>query len=478
MPLRSRLLAGIAVIAVVLAIVTVAITQITEDNLLKQVDQQLAQAITPIRDSDDIGKSRGSDADTEDGGHEEPGPKSLSSLYVGQVSDGRVSTLLTPTLGGGDGSPPVLDAQVAEAAADRRTPYTVGAGDSTRYRVLSYRDDRTDVVTTLAMPLDTVDAAVDDLIRVEAIGVLVILAALAALAWWVIRLGIRPVKSMTQAASTIAAGDLSHRVPDADPSTEAGELGAALNVMMGRIESSFEEQERAQERLRDFVADASHELRTPVATIRGYAELYRVGALNSPDSLDDAMARTEAEAIRMGTMVDDLLTLARADQDRPLELGDLDLSALARDAAADAAAVDPDRPITARADDPLVVRGDQARLRQVVANLMTNALVHTPPGTPVRISTSREGDQAVLAVHDDGPGMDDTTVERAFERFYRADPSRSRHSGGSGLGLSIVESMARAHGGTATLESAPGDGTTVTVRLPLGRPSNSQETLG
>ncbi|MEZ5380741.1 MAG: HAMP domain-containing sensor histidine kinase [Microthrixaceae bacterium] len=480
MSLRARLLAGIAVIAVVLGVVTVAITQITERNLLRQVDTQLQQAIAPIRDADDLGRSRTPpDSGASQAGHDEPGPSSLSSLFVGRVEGDEVAVVLTPNLGGSDAHPPEIDAEQALANAPTRQPFTVdGHDESAAYRVLSYRDGPSDTVITLAMPLDSVEAAVTDLIRVETLGVLVILAALAALAWWVIRLGIRPVKAMTHAATTIAEGDLSHRVPDADPRTEAGELGAALNVMMARIESSFDEQQRAQARLRDFVADASHELRTPVATIRGYSELYRAGGLGTPDSLDDAMARTEAEAVRMGSMVEDLLTLARADQDRPLELAEVDLAALARDAVADATAVDPGRPVTAEIGEPLVLRGDQARLRQVIANLLTNARVHTPPGTPVTVTTARDDGWAMLTVRDEGPGMAHEAATRAFERFYRADPSRSRHSGGSGLGLSIVEAMVRAHGGTATLDSTPGKGTTVSIRLPFDGPSDSQQTLG
>jgi len=366
--------------------------------------------------------------------------------------------VLTPGLRGEQASPPSIDAGTATAAADSSQAFTVmGSGASPDYRVLSYTDDRSNTVVTLAMPLDSVDAAVADLIKVEAAGALVILAALGALGWWVIHLGVRPVKTMTGVATSIAAGDLSQRVPEADERTEAGELAAALNTMLGHIETAFEERIRSEARLRAFVADASHELRTPVATIRGYAELYRTRGLESPGALDDAMARTEAEAIRMGSLVEDLLTLARADQDRPLDVAPVDLSELAADAAADARAVDPDRPIDTALAGPLQVAGDQARL-------------HTPPGTPVRVATSRDGDTAVLTISDDGPGMTPETAARAFERFYRADPSRSRHSGGSGLGLSIVESMAKAHHGTVALDSGPGHGTTVTVRLPLSGP--------
>ncbi len=479
MSLRSRVLAGIALIAVVLGIVTVSITKITENNLLRQVDRQLVEAVGPIRNIDDFGRpGRNGDGsrapEPNSSGPPPPPSPPLSSLYIGAVRGDRVETVLTPGLRGDQVSPPTIDSGEATRSANSRQAFTVGSsGASPDYRVLSYTDDRSNVVVTLAMPLDSVDAAVADLVKVEAAGVVVILAALAALGWWVIHLGVSPVKTMTAVATSIAAGDLSHRVPEADERTEAGELAAALNTMLGRIEAAFDEQARSEARLRSFVADASHELRTPVATIRGYAELYRVRGLEAKGALDDAMARTEAEAIRMGSLVDDLLTLARADQDRPLDLAPVDLSELAADAAADARAVDQDRPIDTALAGPLEVAGDQARLRQVVANLLTNALVHTPAGTPVRVETRRDGDTAVLTVSDDGPGMAPETTARAFERFYRADPSRSRHSGGSGLGLSIVEAMVTAHHGTVALDSSPTNGTSVTVRLPLSGPTHS-----
>lgn len=222
----------------------------------------------------------------------------------------------------------------------------------------------------------------------------------------------------------------------------------------------------------DFVRDrvvhvVGHELRTPITTIRGYAELYRNGGLRDASELDEAQRRTEEEAVRMGGLVDDLLHLARLDQGRAIERQPVDLAALARDAARDAQAVDPDRPISASVDATLVIGGDEARLRQVLANLVTNALVHTALGTPVEVRAHRVGDDAVLEVADRGAGMPAEVAARAFERFFRADASRSRNRGGSGLGLAIVEATVVAHGGTVTLDTAPGSGTTVRVVLPL-----------
>ncbi|HEX8804856.1 MAG TPA: HAMP domain-containing sensor histidine kinase, partial [Acidimicrobiales bacterium] len=334
-------------------------------------------------------------------------------------------------------------------------------------------------VFVVALPLADVDAAVDRLVAVEAAATLAILGVLGLVGWWVVHLGIRPLKQMTATASAIADGDLSRRVPEVAPRTEAGELGAALNRMLGRIERAFDARSRSEERLRRFVADASHELRTPVTTIRGYAELYQAGGLADEAELAEAMRRTGQEAVRMGNLVDDMLLLARLDQGRPLESTPVDLADLVADAARDAGAVAPDRAVTARADGPLVVLGDSDRLRQVLANLVGNALVHTPPGTPVEVRARRapapsapvDGpDVAVVEVVDHGQGMPPEAAERAFERFYRADRSRARHRGGSGLGLAIVDAIATAHGGTVALDSGEGTGTTVRITLPLAPP--------
>jgi len=460
--LRARVLAGIAVVGVVLVLVLVAITRTTEDKLLRQVDQQLADAL-----------GSGRRFDLPFGGPVPPvgdDPRRLTSFYVAWVRDGDVQTLLVPNVG--DDEPlPLIDADEAVAAARSGRPFTVGSdqGDL-RFRARATSAGRFDGVLVVALPLRSVDDAVAGLVRVEVIGAAVIVATLALVAWWVVHLGIRPVQRMTTVAGDIAAGDLSRRVPAADPRTEAGALGQALNQMLGRIEEAFDERRRAEQRLRQFVADASHELRTPVATIRGYAELYRAGGLRQPGELDDALRRTEQEAVRMGGLVDDLLHLARLDEGRPLAVGPVDLAALVDDAARDARAQDPARPVTVRADGPLVVAGDEARLRQVLANVVGNALVHTLPGTPVEITAARRDGRAVVEVTDHGPGMSAEVAARAFERFYRADPARSRHRGGSGLGLAIVDATVRAHGGAAAVASTPGVGTTLRIELPLDGP--------
>lgn len=461
MTLRNRLLLGMALVAIVLAASAVAITRSTRSHLVGQVDAQLAAAGPRIP-----GGPRGPGPD--DGGGDQAAPR-LSELYVGRVSArGVLSTVLTPNLRGDTADTPVLGA--GDVAALRAGRYvTVDSDGSTRYRMVARRDGGLGGMTVIALGLDDVDETVRRLVVVEALGVAGIMAVLGLVTWWVIGLGVRPIRRMTEAASTIAAGDLSRRVPEAAAGTEAGALSAALNGMLGQIEVAFDERTASEARLRQFVADASHELRTPVTTIRGYAELYRAGALTEGDELAEAMRRTEQEAVRMGSLVDDLLHLARLDQGRPLVREPVALAALAADAARDALAAAPERSITVEAPDPTIVAGDEPTLRQVIANLVGNALVHAP-GSPIEVRVTRDGSSGVLEVHDDGPGMSADDAARAFERFYRADASRSRHRGGSGLGLAIVEATVRAHEGTVTIDTAPGRGTTVRISLPLATP--------
>jgi two-component system OmpR family sensor kinase len=235
--------------------------------------------------------------------------------------------------------------------------------------------------------------------------------------------------------------------------------------MLTRIEDAFEQRAASQVRLQQFVADASHELRTPVTTIRGYAELYRHGGLANEDDLAQAMRRTEQESVRMASLVDDLLLLARLDEGRPLERATVDLGVLGVDAAGDAQAASPDHAIEAHVAVDVVVEGDEHRLREVLANLVGNAVVHTPAGTAIALRVYPVGSRAVVEVHDEGPGMPPEAAARAFERFWRADGSRSRHAGGSGLGLAIVKAIVESHGGSVSLTSAEGQGTTVTLEL-------------
>ena len=311
------------------------------------------------------------------------------------------------------------------------------------------------------------------------------LAALAGVGAAIVRASLRPLVEIEQTARAIAAGELTRRVPERDPGTEVGRLGRALNAMLAQIESAFGARaaseasaRRSEDRMRRFVADASHELRTPLTTIRGFAELYRQGAARDPAELDRLMRRIEDQAARMGLLVEDLLLLARLDTERPLDRRPVDLFALAAEAVNDARAVAPDRPIELvlgddgdRGGSALVVLGDDRRLRQVLANLVDNALTHTPAGSPVEVrvgGSSLDGRPgAAVEVVDHGPGLTPEQTERVFERFYRADPARSPADGGTGLGLSIVAALVAVHGGTVAVDSVPGRGARFRVVLPL-----------
>jgi two-component system OmpR family sensor kinase len=336
----------------------------------------------------------------------------------------------------------------------------------------------------VAASLDGIDATMRQL-RLIDLGVsLIVLAALAGVGAAIVRASLRPLVEIEQTARAIAAGDLTRRVPERDPGTEVGRLGRALNTMLAQIESAFGARaaseasaRRSEDRMRRFVADASHELRTPLTTIRGFAELYRQGAARDPAELDRLMWRIEDQAARMGLLVEDLLLLARLDTERPLDRQPVDLLALAAEAVNDARAVAPDRRVELVLGDDgdhdgvLVVLGDDRRLRQVLANLVNNALTHTPAGSPIelRVGTStldgRPG--AAVEVVDHGPGLAPEQAERVFERFYRADPARSPADGGSGLGLSIVAALVAVHGGTVAVDSVPGRGARFGVVLLL-----------
>jgi two-component system OmpR family sensor kinase len=331
----------------------------------------------------------------------------------------------------------------------------------------------------VAAPLGDVQNTVQRLAALQLVIGVVVLLAFAALGYAVVRRSLRPLVEVESTAEAIAAGDLTRRVPESDPRTEVGSLAGSLNAMLGQIEGAFGAQRaseanarQSEERMRRFIADASHELRTPLTSIRGFAELYRQGAVSDPAELDRVMRRVEDEAARMGLLVEDLLLLARLDQQRPLQREPVDLLDLARDAVHDASAVDPGRPVSLEvmSGEPPVVTGDDARLRQVFGNLVTNALTHTPAGTPVVVRVGTYGAEAVVEVVDRGPGLSAEQAARAFERFYRADASRTRAHGGSGLGLSIVAALVAAHGGRVDLDTAPGEGATFRVRLPLEAP--------
>jgi two-component system, OmpR family, sensor kinase len=358
---------------------------------------------------------------------------------------------------------------------------TVGSNDGhLRYRVLATSSgDGTTLF--VAFPTTELDQTLRRLVGIELVAAAAVLLFLALLSLAVVRLGLAPLERIAATAGDIAGGDLSRRVEPAEPDTEIGRLGLALNAMLAQIETAFAERAASEDRLRRFVADASHELRTPLTTIRGYAELFRRGAAERPEDLARAMRRIEDEAARMGVLVEDLLLLARLDQGRPLERTPVDLVAIAGDALADLSAAAPDRPVTFEHPDTLVVSGDEPRIRQVAGNLLANARIHTPDGTPVHVRVRSYDGQAILEVADEGPGLPPGDEARVFERFYRADAARTRPGpsgagGGTGLGLSIVAAIVAAHGGSVQAGTPPsGRGAYFMVALPVAPPPPAPE---
>ncbi|WP_067682499.1 sensor histidine kinase [Nocardia miyunensis] len=362
------------------------------------------------------------------------------------------------------------------------TPVTVPSSDGsdTNWRVLLTTNAHGS--TIIGLPLDDNVDTVSKLIGFEIATTVGALVLLGAGGYLVVRRSLRPLSQVEETAAAIAGGDLSRRVPVRDVDTEVDHLARSLNVMLTQIqhgvtatEASEEAARRSEAKMRQFVADASHELRTPLTTIRGFAELYRQGASQDPQLV---LERIEAEAGRMGLLVEDLLMLARMDAQRPLESVSVDMLALAGDVVHGAQAMNakqdgPDHPVALDVrpgSGTLEVPGDAARLRQVLANLVGNAMAHTPPGTPVTVRLTPGEDAVRIEVSDKGPGLAPEAAARVFERFYRTDASRARASGGSGLGLSIVQALVTAHGGTVAVDSAPGEGATFTVVLPRTRP--------
>jgi two-component system OmpR family sensor kinase len=330
---------------------------------------------------------------------------------------------------------------------------------------------------TILQSLGGVNEAVERLRYLMFLIGAVVLTACALLGWLAIRRAFVPLREVETTAAAIAAGDLSQRIPQRPAGTEVGRLTASLNGMLTQIETAFRAREASQARTRRFAADASHELRTPLASIRGFAELYRQGAVPTED-VPRVVRRIEDEATRMGGLVEDLLMLARLDEQRPGRSEPVDLAVLAGDAVHDARGLDPERSVSlvglsgSRGPVPAVVVGDEDRLRQVVGNLVANAVRHTPAGSPVEVAVGVDAAQpaarrVVLEVRDHGPGISPDQAQKVFERFYRLDASRRRgHGGGSGLGLSIVSAVVSAHQGEVDVQQTPGGGATFVVRLP------------
>ncbi|GIH64394.1 sensor histidine kinase [Microbispora siamensis] len=453
-PLRIRLSAAmLALVAVALAVIGVGSVSVLRDYLVSRVDMQVGMLAHETEKRLDRG------------------PGAFVRLRV--PPEGRVEirdtggrTLLAQAGMGVESLP-------GPGAVTSQNPVTVPAvsGDGLwRARVVPVEGFGTVVV---AMDLASVGQITARLALIEALvgGALMVLLAVVGVV--IVRRSLRPLAEIEATAEAIARGHLGSRIPDRDPRTEVGRLARALNGMLTQIEAAFQARaaseaaaRESEARMRRFVADASHELRTPLTSIRGFAEFHR----QVPDAdTTRLMSRIESEAARMGLLVDDLLLLARLDQQRPLRMQPVDLLALAADAVHDARTLCPDRDVSlvVEGDAALIVSGDEVRLRQVVGNLMSNATTHTPEGTPITVRVGSLDGTAFIEVADKGPGLTPEQAARVFERFYRADPSRTRPSGGSGLGLAIVESLVRAHGGKVGVETAPGAGAAFRVTLPL-----------
>lgn len=474
MSLRARLLiASVTLVTLGLLTAGSATYAFLRSALIGRVDEQLqgsrGLALQALRQSERAGaRSRLGPRNGPAGRRPSRAP---DSTYA-ELRDLSGETISNESFGFGSVEAlPLLPVDLPGSGASRTQPslFTTGSiGDSDlRYRVLAAPLRNSGGTLVVAIPLTEVDQTLGRLLRVEALVTLSVVAVMGTLSFWLVRVGLRPLESMGATADAIAGGDRSRRVSPADERTEVGRLGLALNAMLDRIEAAFAAREASEERLRRFVADASHELRTPLTSIRGYAELFRQGADKKPKDLTKSMQRIEQESARMGTLVEDLLLLARLDQGRPQERLPVDLTKLIEQAIDDTRVTAPGHEVEFTLSESIFVSGDEAQLRQVVANLLSNAVLHTPEGTQVSVALRRTGETAVVEVTDDGPGMNSEIAEHVFERFFRADPARSRQRGGSGLGLSIVSSIVEAHGGEISVSSQPGAGSTFTVTLPL-----------
>jgi two-component system, OmpR family, sensor kinase len=463
--LRSRLVLGVIVLALVgLAVANVATYASLRSFLIEQTDRALDEAQPGIeRELREHGCGR-------EGGPPFRGASSGDYVAIrdsgGETLCGRQFTdfgddaQALPELTG------ELDNRVADLAPGDAAYVTVEAqGGGSRYRVRASIEPQSGTTLLVARSLETVDATLGRLLWIEVLVTAAVLACLGLLGLVVVRLGLRPLTDIGKTAAAIAAGDLSRRVERAEPRTEVGRLGLALNAMLGRIEAAFKAQAASEQRLRRFVADASHELRTPLAAVRAYAELFSRGAASRPGDLDRSMRGITRESERMTELVEDLLLLARLDEGRPLERAPVALAQVIKEAVETARMVDPGRPITVELE-PASILGDRARLRQIVDNLLGNVRAHTPAGAPVRVRLARMNGNAAVTVADSGPGLGNGDAERVFERFYRADAARASTEGGTGLGLAIARWIVDLHGGEIHVERNDPRGCRMVVTLP------------
>ena len=472
LPLRTRLVTiTVLVLAAGLILAAVVTRTVVSGYLVEQTDDQLRQSA----------KSVATLAVNQPGQSE---PRLPTEYYVAiHDADGSIDRSVEGNPYAWEhnvekyGTPDLPSEDLDEVAARKAEPFTVGSSGGTgpeQWRAVGFVSPSTQQSVYVALPLAGVQQTVSYLTRSLMFSALGIVVLGGAISFVLVHRSLRPLRRIEATAAEIAAGDLSQRVPERPPSTEVGSLSASLNTMLAQIERAFSAQEESERRMRRFVSDASHELRTPLATVKGYGELYRMGALDTPDKVDDTMGRIEDSARRMSTLVNDLLVLARLDEGRPMRQEPVNLAAMARDAAQDLHALDPTREVVvtglaagASAPSDLVVTGDGDRLRQVLTNLVGNVARHTPAGSPAEVAVGRAADGgAVVEVRDHGAGITPEQAERVFERFYRADSSRNRESGGSGLGMAIVAAIVGAHHGHVSVAETPGGGMTVRVLLP------------
>jgi two-component system OmpR family sensor kinase len=464
--LRARLLIAVAAVALVgLVLADIATYTALRSFLVDRVDESLAAAHRPLIQSlfGPLDRSPGSDA----GALAAAAPGAYVEL---RAPDG--SALVSKSTRGEFATArPLLPSQVSGLGSSSDASATFFTVDSARggngeFRVRAERlpDDS---VLMVALPLNDVNSTLHRLLWTETLVTAAVLLGAVALGLWLVRVGLRPLRNIESTAANIAGGELSLRVPQADERTEVGRLGMALNTMLERIEDAFSKQQASEERLRRFVADASHELRTPVSAVGAYAELFERGAQQRPADLARVLRGIRVETARMQALIEDLLLLTRLDEGRPLERQPVELVGLAGEAVEAAQTIGGEWPVSIEADEPVEVSGDRMRLREILDNLLANVRTHTPPGTTTTVRVRKEGDEAILEVADQGPGLDAADAARVFERFYRADPSRARDRGGTGLGLAVVAALIEAHGGRVELDTTPGSGATFRIRLPV-----------
>jgi two-component system OmpR family sensor kinase len=468
--LRTRLLLGLVGLAAVgLIIADVATYTSLRTFLNNRVEQQLQAARFELLEFFEEMEEK----PPPPGRGPKPGHEVTSSFpsgSYGQLRDADGHVVAEKWLGDPDTRVRPELPQIAPHSGPRLFA-TYGHEDKTASFRVSVDPAPGDSTLVVAVPTDEMRQTLGRVVGVTLAAGIGILIALAVSAWWLIRIGLRPLEKIGDAAAEIAAGDLSRRVEVDRPTTEVGKLGVALNEMLAQIEQAFAVRKASEDNLRRFVADASHELRTPLTSIRGYAELFRRGANTRPADLAKSMERIEQEAALMGTLVRDMLLLARLDEGRPFETKPIDLTTFASDAVADARAMAPSRSIALETNGPVTVDADEVGMSQLLANLLTNAIHHTPPRSPIEVRLEATEKDAVVAVVDHGGGIAERDIERVFERFYRSDASRTRETGGAGLGLSIVAAIVKAHKGEVTAEATPGGGATFRVRLPAAPPS-------